>query len=278
MSDEMISFTASERAVIRSKYAALTEDEFGAFLSACSRYRLNPLANQIYARLQPKTERSPRSIGYVAQIDGYRLIADRTGQYAGNDDPEYDNELSPKKASVTVYKLVGGVRCPFTATARWDQYYPGDRQGFMWKKMPHLMLGKCAEALALRKAFPAELAGLYTDVEMHQAGDAAEASATTVVAEAPAPKAAPAKKPPVRPAGEQIKAAKTPQLLVSMVNQWHQQKPIGDDPAWWERVVKATEDKYNDSGWGPPDSDELVDLITSLKSGLETCRQGAEAF
>lgn len=104
------------------------------------------------------------------------------------------------------------------------------------------------------------------------------AAVEKVVAEAPAPKAAPAKKPPVKPAGEQIKAAKTPQLLVSMVNQWHNQKPIGDDPAWWERVIKATEDKYNDSGWGPPDSDELVDLITSLKSGLETCRQGAEAF
>jgi hypothetical protein len=88
---------------------------------------------------------------------------------------------------VTVYKIIGNVRCPFTASARWDQYYPGDEQGFMWRKMPHLMLGKCAEALALRKAFPAELSGLYIKEEMDQA-DAEQAAPYA----APAPQSAPA--------------------------------------------------------------------------------------
>jgi hypothetical protein len=71
---------------------------------------------------------------------------------------------------VTVWKILSGVRCPFTATAHWAEYYPGDAQGWAWKKMPHVMLGKCAEALALRKAFPAELSGVYTFEEMEQSG------------------------------------------------------------------------------------------------------------
>lgn len=140
-----------------------TDDELQLFLYTAKKSGLDPLLRQIHC---------VKRKGHMAiqtGIDGYRLIADRTGAYAGNDDPVYDDEAKPRKASVTVYKLVNGQRCPFTATARWDQYFPGEAQGFMWTKMPHLMLGKCAEALALRKAFPAELSGLYTDDEMQQA-------------------------------------------------------------------------------------------------------------
>ena len=120
-------------------------------------------------------------------IDGYRAIAERSGSLAGIDDATYDSEESehPKKASVTVYRIINGIRCPFTATARWLEYaqiyekdeYIDNRKtgkkitvlGPMWKKMPYLMLAKCAEALALRKAFPNDLTGLYTNEEMAQA-------------------------------------------------------------------------------------------------------------
>lgn len=159
-------FTEEQIALLKRTIAAgATDDELALFLRQCRRTGLDPFARQIYC-----VKRQGKMTIQVG-IDGFRLIADRSAQYAGNDDPVFDNEQTPKKATVTVYKIVGGVRCAFTATARWDQYYPGDSQGFMWKKMPHLMLGKCAEALALRKAFPAELSGLYINEEMQQAGE-----------------------------------------------------------------------------------------------------------
>lgn len=146
-----------------------SDDEFKLFLHVAKRSGLDPFARQIHSvrRWSEKNNRYEMTI--QVGIDGFRLIADRTGKYAGSDDPVVDSDKSPTKATVTVYKMVDGVRCPFTATARWDEYYPGDKQGFMWKKMPCVMVGKCAEALALRKAFPAELSGLYTNEEMAQA-------------------------------------------------------------------------------------------------------------
>lgn len=157
-------FDDAKIALIKRTYCKdATNDELELFIGQCKRTGLDPIAKQIYfVKRQGK-------LTIQTGIDGFRLIADRTRLYAGNDDPIFDDEAQPSKATVTVYKLVNGVRCPFTASARWNQYYPGDAQGFMWKKMPHVMLGKCAEALALRKAFPQELSGLYTKDEMDQA-------------------------------------------------------------------------------------------------------------
>lgn len=154
-----------------------TDNELKLFLYTAKRTGLDPLLKQIHAvkRWSKKDNRDVMSI--QTGIDGYRLIADRTGAYAGNDDYEFDSEENPTTAKARVWKIVNGIRCPFEATARWSQYYPGDAQGFMWKKMPHVMLGKCAEALALRKAFPAEMAGVYTAEEMAQAGQIHEEQA-----------------------------------------------------------------------------------------------------
>jgi phage recombination protein Bet len=162
---QVVEWTADQVELIKRTVAnGATNDELKLFLYTAKRSGLDPLARQIHA-----VKRAGKMVIQTA-IDGYRLIADRTGKYAGNDDPVFDNEENPRVASVSVWKLVEGVRCEFKATARWDQYFPGEAQGFMWRKMPHLMLGKCAEALALRKAFPAELSGLYTNDEMEQAG------------------------------------------------------------------------------------------------------------
>ena len=150
-----------------------TDDELKMFLYVCERTQLDPFTRQIHLtpRWDSKLGKEVRTP--ITGIDGYRSIAERTGAYAGNDDTIFDNEEIPKKATVTVYKIVQGIRSPFTATARWEQYCPKKKDGTLasplWAKMPHLMLGKCAEALALRKAFPAVMSGLYVAEEMHQA-------------------------------------------------------------------------------------------------------------
>lgn len=145
-----------------------TDEELEYFLNVCKRSGLDPFARQIYSVKRPdrKLGRDVRSI--QTGIDGYRLIAHRTDKCAGIDDPIFDNEKEPNKATVTVWRFVQGVRSPFTATARWNEYYPGKDRGFIWDSKPCIMLGKCAEALAIRKAFPAEVSGLYVKEEMDQ--------------------------------------------------------------------------------------------------------------
>jgi phage recombination protein Bet len=151
-----------------------TDDELALFLHACRRTGLDPLMKQLYAIKRWNAKSSKEEMAIQTGIDGYRLIADRTGSYAGSDEANYllGEDGFPDVASVTVYKLVGGMKCAFSSSARWQEYCQRTKDGkptSMWQRMPFLMLGKCAEALALRKAFPAELSGVYTHEEMMQA-------------------------------------------------------------------------------------------------------------
>jgi phage recombination protein Bet len=162
-------------AVLRnSKFKGFTDDEISYARSVCSHLQLNPLLKQIHFVKRKDHSDGTYTITVQVGIDGFRLAAERTGRYAGSDDAIFEYKVgthSPIKASVTVYKMVDGIRVPYTASARWDEYYPGDqaKEGFMWRKMPHGQLAKCAEALSLRKAFPQELSALRTDEEMAQA-------------------------------------------------------------------------------------------------------------
>lgn len=153
-----------------------SDDELKLFLQVCKGSNLNPFLKQVFLvpRWDSKEGKEVRAI--QVSIDGFRAIAEESGAYAGNEDPIFgpdkDLELEKKKltvpqlATVTVYKIVAGQRYPFTATARWDEYYPGPKMGFQWHQRPYLMLGKCAEALALRKAFPKLLSGMYAQEEL----------------------------------------------------------------------------------------------------------------
>lgn len=147
--------------------------ELSVFFHQAQRTGLDPFARQIYLIGRRNNRRGGR-MDYTIQtsIDGMRLVADRTGRYAGSDRPVFGEDHEDKYAEVTVYKIVGnpgsGARVPFTGVA-YEAEFRQDSSP-MWRKMPRTMLAKCAEAQALRKAFPADLSGIYGSEEMDQAG------------------------------------------------------------------------------------------------------------
>lgn len=148
------------------------------FIYVCYRTGLDPIVGQIYAVYRWDSMLGKEKMTIQAGIDGMRLVAQRTGDYAGQDDvkftPEDESQPHPLKATVTVYKFIQKQKVSFTASARWNEYAQKNNKGIymgMWSsnRMPYNQLGKCAEALALRKGFPNELAGIYAPEEMSQA-------------------------------------------------------------------------------------------------------------
>lgn len=153
-------------------------EQIQIFIETCKQHKLSPFKKEIYL------VRYGSQYAVIVGIDGFRQKAANTGQYAGIDDAKYDldtngtyktaNQLIkenklPTTCTVTVYRIVGGVRCPFTHTCVFREFYPKVANGnggySKAAQMPFQMIAKCAEAFALKKGFSDALAGLHIQEE-----------------------------------------------------------------------------------------------------------------
>jgi phage recombination protein Bet len=193
----ILNFSAQQLSLVRKTAAKDSNDvEFNQFIEFCRMARLNPIKRQCYLFIYNKANPTKRQPVIVTAIDGLRSIADRTGNYRPDEkaprftyDDKLKGELNPLglvKAEVSVFKFAHGAWFASPGEARWEEFAPirdkwGDgedgkrhktgkreidptKEG--WTRMPHLMLAKCAEAQALRRAWPEDLGGIYGEEEV----------------------------------------------------------------------------------------------------------------
>lgn len=191
-------YTGKQLDLIRRTVAAdCSEDEFNLFIEVATRLSLDPFRKQIYAVVYNKDKPDKRKMSIITGIDGFRSIAERSGKYRpGEDEPQIvcdegardpkTNPLGIERAVVTVYKYgPDGQWHPLKGVAYWSEFAPlnevwaydadaGKKRPTgefelpygNWRKMPRVMIAKVAEAQALRKGWPEDLAGVYASEEM----------------------------------------------------------------------------------------------------------------
>ena len=178
VSGQRTAYSKSQMNLIKSQICkGASDDELALFVATSQRMGLDPFARQIWGVMRPTKDGDVLSI--QVSIDGFRLIAARTNRYEGQVGPFYcgadrkwtDTWVSDEHPLIAkVGVMVFGAREPTFGYAKYSSYVQRYSQSGdptpIWQKFPDMMLGKCAEAIALRKMFPAELSGIYSPEEM----------------------------------------------------------------------------------------------------------------
>lgn len=210
----LTTYTPSQIQTIKRTVAKDTNaDEFDLFMEACRSYHLDPFRKQISAIVFNKDNAAKRQMSIIVSRDGYRVLAQRCGDYRPASDPvEYEMDESLKsgtnpsgvvKASTRLWKQDRkGDWYPVYGEAYWDEFAPikdewawNEQQRKRtptgkktvegnWAKMPRVMIAKCAESQALRAGWPDQFGGVYSEEEMDRAVTIdAQATASEIVAQ-----------------------------------------------------------------------------------------------
>lgn len=152
--------------------------EFRVFLEHCKALRLNPLLKQVWALPFWDSDAEKYKYSTVIGIDGFRKKAQETGLYGGRLGPEwcgkdgrwFDVWLSDElPAAARVHVIRKDCQKPITGTAKFASFCRKNKYGKLiskWATMPEHMIAKCAEAQALRAAFPDSFSNVYSAEEL----------------------------------------------------------------------------------------------------------------
>ncbi len=182
-------YTDEQVSVIKATIApGASNDELALFLTVAQKTGLDPFSRQIYLSERRSYDKDTNqwTIKKTPEttIDGFRVIAERSGQYAGQVGPFWcgddgvwhdvwlDRTKMPTAAKVGI--LRHDFKEPVWGIALFEEYVQFKKDGTpnsMWTKMGANQIAKCAEALGLRKAFPRDLSGMYSREEMAQADE-----------------------------------------------------------------------------------------------------------
>ena len=242
-----------------SLYPGAKPDSIRMVMGYCAARNLDPLRKPVHIVpmwvKEPGSDKGAMQDVVMPGIALYRIEAARTGEYAGKSEPIFGPMQTqrlggadvsfPAWCKVTVYRMVNGQRCEFTALEYWLENYATakrdtDAPNAMWKKRAFGQLAKCAEAQALRMAFPEATGGEATAEEME--GKVLEPRAVENLAAAPAPEPAEASLPLVAP--------DTTEYNFKGIETWHKAAlkalgMLGDDAAAISAWASANKDSFD---------------------------------